>query len=93
MDDEPAEYFGINQAALEQVVNMDVLENRRDCEVNDKEAVIGELDGKTYLCWIISPTHSCVLEYRTGSISEADIFRMVESIGIERAEYFDHLMK
>ena len=78
--DEPSEYFGINQAALEQVVNMDALENPRDCEVNGLEAVIGELDGLTYLCWTISSTYSCVLEYTAGSIPEADIFRMAESV-------------
>ena len=81
MDDEPTEYFGINQTALEEVVDMDALENRRDCEVNDKEAVIGELDGQTYLCWTISPTYSCVLEYTAESASEADILRMAESVG------------
>ena len=79
--DEPSEYFGINQAALEQVVDMDALENRRDCEVNGLEAVMGELDGKTYLCWTISPTYSCVLEYITGSISEVDIFLIAQSVG------------
>ena len=80
VDDEPAESFGLNQTALEQVVDMDALENRRDCEVNGLEAVIGELDGKTYLCWTISPTYSCVLEYTAGSIPEADIYRMAESV-------------
>ena len=79
--DEPSEYFGINQAALEQVVEMDALENRRDCKVNGLEAVMGELDGKTYLCWTISPTYSCVLEYTAESASEADILRMAESVG------------
>ena len=80
VDDDPAEYFGINQAALQQVVDIDALENRRDCEVNGLNAVIGELNGQTYLCWTISPTYSCVLEYTAESISEADIFRMAESV-------------
>ena len=79
--DEPSEYFGINQAALEQVVDIDALDNCRDCEVNGLEAVMGELDGKTYLCWTISPTYSCVLEYTAESASEADILRMAESVG------------
>ena len=60
---------------------MDALENRRDCEVNGLDAVIGELDGQTYLCWTISPTYSCVLEYTAESASEADILRMAESVG------------
>ena len=86
MDNTPTEYWGINQAALEQVVDMDALENRRDCEVNGLAAVIGELDGQTYLCWTISPTYSCVLEYTDGSISEEDIFRMAESVEDKSAE-------
>ena len=81
MDDAPTEYFGLNQAALEHVVDMDALENCRDCEVNGVAAVIGELDGHTYLRWTISPTYSCALEYTTGSVSEADILRMAESVG------------
>ena len=81
VDDESAESFGLNKTALEQVVDMDALENRRDCEVNDLAAVMGELDGKTYLCWTISPTYSCVLEYTAESASEADILRMAESVG------------
>ena len=81
VDNEPAESFGLNKTALEQVVDMDALENCRDCEVNGLEAVMGELDGKTYLCWTISPTYSCVLEYTAESASEADILRMAESVG------------
>lgn len=86
VDDVPTGYLGINQDALEQVVDMDTLENRRDCEVNGLQAVIGELGGQTYLCWTISPTYSCVLEYTAGSISEADIFRMAESVGDKSTE-------
>ena len=81
VEDAPTEYSGIHKTALEQVVDLDALENRRNCEVNGLNAVIGELDGQTYLCWTISPTYSCVLEYTTGSVSEADILRMAESVG------------
>lgn len=45
MDYAPVSYFGLKQPALEQVMDMDGLENRRDCEVNDLAAVIEELDG------------------------------------------------
>ena len=62
-------------------MDVDTLENRSDCEVNGLESVMGELDGKTYLCWTISPTYSCVLEYTAESASEADILRMAESVG------------
>lgn len=81
MEDAPVECFGLNQTALEQVVDLDAFENRRDCEVNGMDVVIGELDGLTYLCWTISPTYSCVLEYIAGIISEGDIFQIAESVG------------
>ena len=80
VDGVSAEYFGLNRPALEQVVDMDTLENRRDCEVNGLDAVMGEMDGKTYLCWTISPTYSCVLECTAEAIPETDIFRMAESV-------------
>ena len=86
VDDVPTEYLGINQDALAQVVDIDALDNRRACEVNGMEAVTGELDGQTYLCWTISSTYSCVLEYTVGSISAADILQMAESVGEKSAE-------
>lgn len=86
IDGLPSEYVGFNHAALEQVVDLEALDNRRDCEVNDSKAIIGELDGQAYLCWTISPTYSCVLKYTAGSISEADIFRMAESVGENSTE-------
>ena len=81
VDDEPAESFGLNKTALEQVVDMDALEKCRDCEVNGLGAIMGELNGQTYLYWTISPTYSCALEYSAESVSEADILRMAESVG------------
>ena len=81
VEDKPDVSFGLNKTALEQVVDIDALVNSRDCEVNGMEAVIGELDGQTYLCRTISPTYSCVMEYKARIISEADIFRMAESVG------------
>ena len=78
--DEPTKYSGLHKAALDQVVDIDKLENRRDCEVSSLEAVMGELDGKTYLCWTISPKYSCVIEYVPDTIEEADVFRMAESV-------------
>lgn len=81
--DEPTVYSGIDKNVLNQVVDMDSLENYRSGKINSLDAVMGELNGQTYLCWTISPTYSCVLEYTSGSISEADIFRMAESINTE----------
>lgn len=80
IDDEPSEYFEINQTALEQVVDIDALENRRDCKVNGSAAVMGELAGQTYLCWTISEKYSCVIEYQTGTVTVEDAICMAESV-------------
>lgn len=80
VNDEPTEYSGLHKTALDQVVDIDKLENRRDCDVNRLEAVMGELDGQTYLCWTVSPKYSCVIEYVPGTIDEADVFQMAESV-------------
>ena len=83
VNEEPLELDGLNKTALDQVVDIDALNNSRDCDVNGKEAVIGELDGLTYLCWTISPKYSCVIEYTAGTVAEDDIFRMAESVQAE----------
>lgn len=85
VNDEPTEYAGIHKTALEQVIDIDDLENRRDCDVNGFDAVLGELDGKAYLCWTISPKYSCVIEYVPVDIDEADVFRMAQSVAIQSA--------
>lgn len=83
LNEEPTELTGLNKTALDQVVDIDALEDRRDCEVNGNAAVMGELDGQTYLCWTISPKYSCVIAYTAGTVAEEDIFRMAESVGQE----------
>lgn len=62
-------------------MDLDALENCRDREVNSQDAIIGVLDGRIYLCWTISSTYSCALEYTAGSVSETDILRLAESVG------------
>lgn len=73
---------GLNETALEQVVDVRMLENSRECEVNDLVAIIGEMDGRTYLCWTLDPENSCVIEYAAGSVEEDDIIRMAESVSL-----------
>ena len=81
LTEEPGELNGLNKAAISLVVDVDSLENCRDYEVGGQDAVMGELDGQTYLCWTISPKYSCVMEYTAGTVTEEDVFRMAESVG------------
>lgn len=71
---------GMNTEALNQVVDIEALENSRECEVNGQTAIIGELDGRIYLCWTLDPENSCVIEYIADTFAEEDIFRMAESV-------------
>lgn len=83
LNGEPTELAGLNKTALGQVVDVDALDDRRECEVNGKEAVMGEQDGLTYLCWTLSSTYSCVLEFTAGTVAEDDIFRIAGSVQVE----------
>lgn len=80
LTEEPGELNGLNKAAISLVVDVDSLENCRDYEVGGQDAVMGELDGQTYLCWTISPKYSCVISYTPGTVAEESIFRMAESV-------------
>ena len=76
----PNETTALNKTALSMVVDIDSLENRRDCKVGNQDAVMGEIDGFHYLCWTYSPKYSCVFKYVEGSVTEEDLFHMAESV-------------
>ena len=80
LTEEPTQTTDLNKSALSMVVDVDALENRRDCKVGEQDAVMGEMDGYHYLCWTYSPKYSCVFKYVEGSVSEEDLFRMAESV-------------
>lgn len=80
--DEEIKVDSLNTVALEQVVDITSLENTRNCEINGLPAVIGEMEGRTYLCWTLSPKHSCVIEYSAEANTEDSIFQMAESISL-----------
>ena len=80
LTDDEVKLEEINTEALELVVDIEALENSRESEVNGQAAIIGELDGRTYLCWTLDPENSCVIEYAADTFAEEDIFRMAESV-------------
>ena len=80
LSEEPKENTGLNKTALSMVVDVDSLENMRDCKVGNHDAVMGEKDGFHYLCWTYSPKYSCVFKYVDGSVYVEDLFRMAESV-------------
>ena len=68
------------------VVNMTLIENKRECKVNEYDASLCEQGDRSYLCWTLSPEISCVIEYAKGAVEEASIFRMAESVSVSYEE-------
>lgn len=83
---DPAEIAGLNTDVLAQAIDLENAENKRECVVNGKTALLCEIDGRTNLCWTIDSEYSCVIEYNPSSVSEADIIRMAESVQTVPAE-------
>ena len=73
---------GLDMNAIGMVVDMTRIENKRECTVNEYDAFLCELGGRSYLCWTLSPELSCVIEYSAGAISEESLFRMAESVPV-----------
>ena len=68
-------------AAIGAVVEYFYAEDSREIMVNGKKAVIYTFPNKEYLCWTLSPEDSCVIEYVPGTLHEADIIMIAESVG------------
>lgn len=78
--EEPMGYNGLNMDAIGLVIDLDLIENKRECTVNEYDAFQCEIDDRTYLCWTLSPKISCVIEYSADVTEESDIFCMAESV-------------
>ncbi len=82
LENESSGHPGLDMNAIGMVIDADQIETRRKCMVNEYDAFLCELGGRSYLCWTLSPEISCVIEYSTGAVDEASIFRMAESVPV-----------
>ena len=80
LENESGDNTGLDMNAIGLVVDPEMIENKRECRVNEYDAFLCELGGRSYLCWTLSPELSCVIEYSPEAISEECIFRMAESV-------------
>ncbi len=80
IEDKYGDNAGLNTDAIGMVIDFAQIQNRQDCKVNEYDAFRCEMGERSYLCWTISPEVSCVIEYGTDTIAEADIFRMAASV-------------
>ena len=75
---------GLNIEAISAVIKPEEAESSRECTVSDLPAAIYQKDGRAYLCWTIMHELSCVIEYDPAIESEANMFRMAESVPANR---------
>lgn len=80
LSNESGEVTRFDMNAIGLVVDLDLIENKWECTVNEYDAFQCEIDDRTFLCWTLSPEISCVIEYGAEATNEADIVRMAESI-------------
>ena len=82
LENESGDNTGLDMNAIGMVVDPGQMENDRECKVNEYDALLCELGDRSYLCWTLSPETSCVIEYSKGSVDEADILLMAESVPV-----------
>ena len=80
LENESSDDSGLDMNAIGMVVDPELIENKRDCKVNEYDAFLCELGDRSYLCWTRSPEISCIIEYSLDAISEENILRMAESV-------------
>ena len=80
LENESGDYTGLDMNAIGIVIDPELIENKRECRVNEYDAFLCELGDRSYLCWTLSPELSCVNEYSKGVVEEGSIFRMAESV-------------
>ena len=80
LENESGDYTGLDMNTISLVVGTQLIENKRECKVNEYDAFMCELGNRSYLCWTLSPEISCVIEYSPEAISEENILRMAESV-------------
>ena len=80
LENESGDDTGLDMDAIGMVIDVDQIESRRECNVNEYDAFLCELGDRSYLCWTLSPELSCAIEYSAAFVSERTIFRMAESV-------------
>lgn len=71
---------GVNLRTVSAIFDPGAAASSREAQVSGFPARWYELDARSYLCWTVSPHLSCVIEYTPGTVSEADVLRMAQSV-------------
>lgn len=77
---DPDDITGLDVEAIVGIIDPSDADSEKSCMVNDMDAALYRRGERYYLCWTDTPEYSFVLEYEPDLITEAEIFRMAESV-------------
>ena len=80
LENEFGDHTGLDMNAIGMVIDLEKIEIKRECTVNEYGAFLCERGDRSDLCWTLSTQTSCVIEYVASLITEEDVLRMAESI-------------
>ena len=80
LENESGDNTGLDMDAIGMVIDVDQIESRRECMVNEYDAFLCEIGDRSYLCWTLTPETTCIIEYSANTVNEFDIFQMAESV-------------
>ena len=80
LENEFGDHTGLDMNAIGMVIDLEKIEIKRECTVNEYGAFLCERGDRSCLCWTLSTQTSCVIEYVASLITEEDVLRMAESI-------------
>ena len=80
LENESGDNTGLDMDAIGMVIDVDQIESRRECMVNEYDAFLCEIGDRSYLCWTLTPETTCIIEYSANTVNESDILRMAESV-------------
>lgn len=79
-EEDPSGQAGLNTDAISAVIPAEEAESSRTCTVSGHPAAVYQKNGRTYLCWTLTPELSCVIAYDPAVVSEGEIRAMAESV-------------
>lgn len=81
LENQSGKYTGLDMNAIGLVIDLELIENKRECTVNEYDAFLCEMGERSYLCWTLSPSsRRTATVHRTGSSFVKDGFPF-ENVG------------
>lgn len=78
-EEDPSEITGFNETAVGVLFDVASVDSSEEMKINEWDARLYRIDGKSYLCFTVSPEMTYVLEYNAEEVADEEIIKMAES--------------